>query len=109
MDPRQLRMFQRLSFKLGIVALLLLSPCALAPNDAHAQGSGVQITGVRLVPIEDVRTAIGTFPSDPRDIVPWAHGALKRIVVLYKSRDYKFARAWFRVTGDKRSVEFEVD
>jgi len=83
--------------------------CVFVVGSAQAEGSGVQIVGPRLVPAEDVRHVIGAFPKDPREMVSWARGALKRVAALYKDRGFEFARVWYRVTGDKRSIEFEVD
>ncbi|RJO66294.1 MAG: hypothetical protein C4523_13040 [Myxococcales bacterium] len=57
------------------------------------------ITGVNLLTQAAVRQAAGPAPSNGRP-GPWAEGAIKRILHLYHTRGYIYARAWYRASPD---------
>jgi hypothetical protein len=67
---------------------------AAAPPPAPAPR--LVITGTRLLPAEIARKAAGP----PSAELGWGEGATRRIAEAYKSREYHYARAWFRRQRD---------
>jgi hypothetical protein len=80
-----------------------------ASQPAQPQAPTIRITGTAVLPEDVVRSAIGSAPDTGTDLHAWGQRAAERIVDAYRSRGYRYARAWFSDSKQAGVLWFDVD
>lgn len=82
---------------------------APSPEPARQQPPLIRITGTAVLPEEIARVAVGSPPSPGENIHAWGRAATERAVEAYRSRGYRYARAWFSDNKQPGVLWFDVD
>lgn len=99
----------RIASPILAIVYCLIFPATVIANEPPSPvpaptGAPLVLNGLRVLSEDSVRAAIGGRPATDRE----ADRAVRRIVVLYRSRGYTEARAWFRFDPD-RTLRIEID